>query len=95
MSTNYLPGESIRIGKAYFIRTCSHYSLGRVKHVGAGEIVLERASWIPNSGRWSTSLSEGPENLAEVEPYPGLCYIARQAIVDYTEWCHDLPTKQK
>ena len=95
MSTTTLPGQSMKVGRAYFIRTCTYHSLGRVYEVLPGEVVLERASWIPDSGQWHKTLAEGVDNIVEMEPYPGYCYVARQAIVDYTEWCHDLPTEPR
>jgi len=90
-----LPGEAMKEGNCYFVRTCTHYTLGRLKHLSSGELIFEEASWIPNSGRWHNLLANGPDELDEVEPYVGLCYVARQSIVDYTDWCHDLPNKQK
>jgi hypothetical protein len=75
------------------IRTVTHYYTGRVKTVEAGFVVLSDASWIPDSGRWSTFLAQGAAN--EVEPFPDEVAVALGAIVDVAPWTAALPRDVK
>jgi len=83
------------VGRAYFIRTVTHYITGRLVGLGKEELILSQAAWIADTGRYSTALTSGVLN--EVEPYPAnaLVLVGRGAIVDATEWAHELPTKVK
>jgi hypothetical protein len=84
-----------KIGEKVIIRTVTMHYTGRIAGVYPGEIVLEEAAWIADTGQWSKALTEG--TLSEVEPYPthGLCIVSRGAIVDVSPWCHDLPRTVK
>ena len=83
------------VNKKYFIRTVTHYLTGRLLEVGDKELVLVDAAWIADTGRFATALSTG--ELNEVEPFPdgAKVLVGRAAIIDATEWVHDLPRKQK
>lgn len=80
-------------GKNVFIRTVTHHYTGRLAAVGEGFLLLEDAAWIPDDGRFTQALAEG--TLNEVEPYPGECLINLGAVLDLSEWLHDLPRSQK
>ena len=82
------------VGKCYFIRTVTMHTIGRLVSVGPHELVLEDAAWIADSGRWSEALAN-PSVLREVEPFLDPVIVGRGAIVDATEWRHDVPLKQK
>lgn len=56
------------IGKNVLIRTVTHYWVGKVKDVDDSFMLIEQASWVPNTGRWNEALRTG--ELAEVEPSP-------------------------
>lgn len=87
-------GESLyKLGAKLFIRTVTYHYTGRVVYLSDKEIVLEDAAWIADSGRFATALKTG--NINEAEPYPGLCSINRDTIVDASLWDHDLPRTQK
>ena len=78
------------IGKPVFIRTVTHHFTGRLVSATAGELVIEEAAWIADSGRWSAALTTGA--LGEVEPYPaGPVVVSRGAAVDVCLWPHALP----
>lgn len=85
--------EMLRVGKDVFVRTVTYHYIGRIKEINEHSIVLSDASWIPQSGRWSTTLSTG--ELKECEPYVDDVYLNRQAVVDITAWRFALPTKAK
>ena len=81
------------IGKAYFIRTVTYHTTGRVTDVIDGFVELEDAAWIADSGRWTQAINEGI--LSEVEPVDGKVWINSGSIVDVCEWRHPLPREQK
>ena len=83
----------LEIGKAYLIRTVTHYYTGRLVAITAGELLLEDAAWIADTGRYSDSLLSG--ELNEIEPYPGEVVVFRGACVDASEWNHALPRTRK
>lgn len=85
--------HSFRMGTAYMIRTVTHYYLGRLISVTDSDLVLDDASWIPDTGRFYDSLKNGTVN--ECEPFPRPVILQRGAIVDATEWPAKLPRDQK
>ena len=78
------------IGRQYVIRTVTMHLIGRLTWVGEHELVLEDASWLAWSKRWSAMLVTG--DIEEVEPFPpGEVIVGRGAIVDCAEWKPPLP----
>ena len=82
----------IVVGKKYFFRTVTYHLIGRVEKVTEKTIKLSDASWVADSGRFMNAIKVG--TLNEVEPL-GDWYFERAALVDYGEWIHELPSKQK
>lgn len=89
MEKKELPFE---IGKAYFIRTVTYHVLGQVKQISGDFLVLEKASWVADSGRFSLAIGKG--ELSEVE-YIDAAIINTNAIADACPWVHKLPTETK
>lgn len=81
------------VGKKYFIRTVTLYYTGELKEIYADALVLEKASWIPGTGRFYDFLKNGTPN--EVEPFVDPVIIPMGSIVDATEWQHKLLKDQK
>ena len=81
------------VGVNVLIRTVTMIYTGCVDDMDAHTIVLSSAAWIADTGRFADALKTGV--LSEVEPYPGVVYVARSSIVDVTYWDHDLPREQK
>lgn len=81
------------VGQAYIVRTVTYHYTGRLVAMADGWLVMEDAAWVADSGRWSDALSQG--TLNEIEPYPGLVYVNRAAVVDISPWNHPLPCQQK
>jgi hypothetical protein len=79
-------------GQAYFIRTVTYHTVGRVKSVTGNFVELEEASWVADSGRFSQAIKKG--TLSEVEPV-GTVFVNMDSIVDVFPWVHKLPTEQK
>jgi hypothetical protein len=77
------------IGKCYFIRTVTMYTVGKLKAIYDGELVLEGASWVADMGRFNEALRSG--KFQESERFVEDAIVNRGAIVDITEWKHDLP----
>lgn len=87
------PGHPYRIGKNYFIRTVTMNHAGRLVEVFDHELVLESASWIADSGRFTQALESGDFN--EVEMFPkGRVVIGRGALIDAVE-INNIPSSQK
>jgi hypothetical protein len=77
------------IGKNMLIRTVTMILVGKVIEVGPQEIILEGASWVADTARFSEALQTG--NVNENEPYPdGRVTVGRGAVIDACEWKHDL-----
>jgi len=75
-------------GKNVYVRTLTFHYTGRVIQGDAHSLILEDAAWIADSGRFGEALLSG--RLSEIEPFPdGPVYVS--AIVDVTEWTHELP----
>ena len=91
--TGAVPANPYVIGDCVFIRTVTMNFTGRISAVYPGEIVLEDAAWIADSGRFADALAKG--TLSEVEPYPGSVIVSRGAIVDVSPWAHPLPRSVK
>ena len=88
-------GSHPLLGKNVFIRTVTHHYTGKVEDVTDTEIVLSTASWIAHDGRFHNAMVDG--SLDEVEPYHAetLVRVNRGALVDWSAYRHELPTKQK
>lgn len=84
--------EFLRIGEKYFIRTVTLYYVGKLKDMSTRELILEEASWIPDTGRFHDCLRDG--NFNEVEPFVEDVAVQRDSIVDWTVWTHKLPKDQ-
>ena len=88
-------GHFFEIGKNYSIRTVTMIYTGVLVDVGATEIVLTHAAWIPETARFSSFIELG--EVAECEPYPEdrRVIIGRGAIVDACVIGGDLPRVRK
>jgi len=82
------------VGEKYFIRTVTMALTGECVWVGEQELVLKDASWIADTGRFSTALKSG--EFSEVEPFPHeKVIIGRGSVIDATVWDKPLPRSQK
>jgi hypothetical protein len=80
------------VGKRFFIRTVTYHCVGEVtKRMGAF-IELKNASWVADSGKFSTAIKDG--TLSEVEVV-GTMWVNLSSVVDFFPWKHSLPTKTK
>ena len=70
-----------QIGKPYLIRTVTMIDTGTLVAVTEHEIILQDASWIPDTGRFAQALESC--EYSEVEPFPaGLVAIGRGSIIE-------------
>lgn len=88
-----LKNNAYEIGKKYFIRTVTYFMTGELIEIYDHEIVIDKCAWIADTGRYSDCFIKG--DFDEIEPVPGKVIINRHAIIDVTEWNHDLPREQK
>ena len=80
------------VGKKFFIRTVTYHCVGEVtKRMGAF-IEMKNASWVADSGKFSTAIKDG--ELSEVEVV-GTMWVNLSSIVDFFPWRHELPKKSK
>lgn len=91
--------DMYEVGSNYYIRTVTYHFVGELiakySKGSVSELIFKKCSWIAESGRYADALKKG--EFEEVEPYPPNVKVSinRTAIVDGSEWLHDLPTKQK
>lgn len=69
------------IGQAYVIRTVTMIQVGRLERVYKNELVLSEASWVADTGRFS-SFIEDMDNVNEMEPIKGEFIVGRGGIID-------------
>lgn len=81
------------VGTAIFIRTVTLYYTGKIKKITDKFVTLEKAAWIPDTGRFNDFLKNGKAN--EVEPFENDVHIPIGSIIDVTEWSQKLPQEQK
>jgi hypothetical protein len=95
VNTRVIPEHPYVIGQNYLVRTVTFYYTGRLVAVYANELVIDRAAWIPDCGRFSQFLQSGEP--AECEPYPesAQVIVSRQSITDCLPWVTGLPRTQK
>lgn len=82
-----------KVGQNYLIRTVTMILIGKLKAVGHSELLLSDAAWIADTGRFANALKDA--SLAEIEPFLDDVIVGRGALVDATNWRHDLPREQK
>lgn len=79
------------LDKNYLIRTVTMIDTGRL--VAIGELVLEDAAWIADTGRFSQAVAKA--EFGEVEPFPsGRVIIGRGSIIDAVQ-IEKIPRAQK
>jgi len=86
-------GEFLQVGKNYFIRTFSFHYVGKLVAINENNLILEKASWVADSGRFGEALACG--KLSETEKYVNDVVLFRNSLLDATEWQHELPKVSK
>jgi len=81
------------IGKNYLIRTVTMIQIGRLEKVTEKELVISNACWVADTGRFHKAIETGILNEVEVFNCPVI--VGRGALVDATEWLHELPKVSK
>ncbi|GAC1475681.1 MAG: hypothetical protein PVSMB8_00560 [Vulcanimicrobiaceae bacterium] len=82
-------GLPFDIGDKIFVRTVTHYQVGRVRTIGHDFFTLEEAGWVACTKRFHETLRTG--KLEEFEPADDWVMIGRGAVVDVYPWKHELP----
>jgi len=81
------------VGTNVFVRTVTHYHVGKLIAVTPGFLTLSDCSWVADTGRFGQALSAG--TLNEVEVFPHDVHVSIGAVIDITAWTHNLPTASK
>lgn len=81
------------LNKKVFIRTATHYHLGVCTRIKDGFIALSKASWVADTGRFNLFLKTG--ELKECELFQKPIFVGIGAIIDITEFDHELPSESK
>ena len=80
------------IGENYLIRTVTMTVTGKIKAIGAQEILLSDAAWIADTGRFHNAVKDSV--FSEVEPFVEDVIVGRGGLVDATK-IKNLPRTQK
>jgi O-acetylhomoserine/O-acetylserine sulfhydrylase-like pyridoxal-dependent enzyme len=85
----------LRVGNDVFIRTVTGYYTGKIVAIEGGDILLDQAAWIADTGRFSQAVASG--QFSEVEPYPDgtIVAVSRASYVDASVLRGPLPRTQK
>lgn len=86
-------GLPFGVGDSILIRTVTMIQVGKVRTIENDFLVLDDASWVADTGRFSGALTDG--TLNEVEKCPGWVLVGRGSIVDVFPWSHPLPKETK
>lgn len=81
------------IGGKYFIRTVSYFATGEVAEICGDFLVLEKAAWVADTGRFRQAIMDGVLN--EVEPVDVPMFVNTASITDAFVWTKELPREQK
>lgn len=82
-----------RVGTNYMIRTVTNYFVGRCVSVHPDGLVLEDASWVAWTKRYSTIFTEGADGFDEVERIIGPEFVS--GVVDAHEYPFSVPVDTK
>jgi hypothetical protein len=84
-----------KVGNKYFIRTVTNYYVGELAREEEDQVILKKAAWVADTGRFADFLKTG--NANEVEPYPDNIEVAvpKTGVIDASQWSHTLPMSQK
>ena len=77
----------VEIGEKYFVRTVTHYVVGKLEEITGGFLVFSSAAWVADTGRFADFLNTG--EASEVEPIKGLCRVNVGSVVDIFDWTHN------
>ncbi len=83
--------KSLTVGGSVFLRTVTHYYIGKIKEVDGTGVFLEPATWVAHQGQMFDCLSKG--TTQESEPFPAGVFVFWQACVDVAVWAHKINQK--
>ena len=65
--------------KQWFVQTATHYFVGLLSAVTDGELILDEAAWVADTGRFNEFMKTGA--ASELEPCNGPVVVNRGAII--------------
>ena len=81
------------VGEKVLIRTVTSYFTGQIASIVGKWLVLDKAAWIADTGRFADAIKRG--SLSEVEPMGNGVRVNSDTIIDAVLWAHELPLEQK
>lgn len=81
------------VGEKYFIRTVTMAHTGQVRAVVGNFLVLEKAAWIADTGRFSVAMRD-QDKFSEVEMFADDIFVNIETIIDATR-ISKLPAETK
>lgn len=83
------------VGKQVFIRTVTYFYVGELVSADMFSLVLKKAAWIPDTGRFNEAMATGKFDVVEPYPETKLVLVSRGGIIDMNEYDFPLPLKTK
>ena len=81
-----------KVGQSVVIRSVTFHHLGRIKEFSGSYVILEKASWLAESGvQFGKMMEKGIGGETELE-FVGDAAVNCSSVVDVFLWKHDLPT---
>lgn len=71
-----------KIGENYLFRTVTMIVTGRLLEVYPTELVVEKAAWVADTGRYAKALSQCTFSEVEIYPQDRQVIVGRQALID-------------
>jgi hypothetical protein len=94
MTTKKSNKSFLENGKNYLIRTVTMIYTGKLEKINEQELLISKAAWIADTGRFSENLVSCSFNEVEMYPKNKKVVIGRGAILDVCEIAK-LPTETK
>lgn len=80
------------LGKKYFVMTVTYFIVGELVDQDDKFLKFKTVSMVADTGRFTDFLRDGKKEGMEIELFANDVIIAKGAIVNATEWKHDLFT---
>lgn len=84
-----IPMIQFQVEKPYYVETFGKYYVGVVSEVTGTEVVLTKAAWVADTGKFSEFIKKGETHNMEVEPV-GTVTVPLAYISARYDWPHKL-----
>lgn len=89
--------HGFEVGKAYFIRSVTHHYLGVVEEIHELCVVLKKAVWVADDGRFNQLMRGKWDSDSVREPYQEHQHVQifLGGLLDAVEWEGEIPREVK